>query len=92
MMDKNLLMPLCYVPVVGWMVSVVVFLTNKNKTLKWHAVQSLLLSAVVWLVAWFVPVFWLGGFVVRLVLVVMIYQGQTVKLPVLSSWADKICK
>lgn len=93
---------LCYVPVVGWVAGIVLLIVEKNSTVKWNAVQSLLLMAAVWgasfvlgltiILALLVPAVWVAGFVVQLVLAVKSYQGETVKLPLLGVWTDKVIK
>lgn len=93
---------LCYVPVVGWVASLVLLIVEKNPVVRWNAVQSLLLSGVLWLVSAVLamtvvllllnfPVM-IAGLILNLVLAVKTYQGETVKLPVLSLWTDKVLK
>lgn len=98
----NLASALCYVPFIGWVAAIVLFIVEKNETVKWNAVQSLLLSGVLWvagmvlaftlILALLSPVLMLAGLVLNLVLAVKSYQGETVKLPLLSDWTDKILK
>lgn len=98
----NVASALCYAPFVGWVAAIVLFIVEKNTEVKWHAVQSLLVSLVLMVVGlvlpftvvliFLVPFLWIAGLVLSLVLTVKAYQGNAVKLPVLSGWADKIVK
>lgn len=98
----NLAGALCYVPFIGWVAAVVLLLIEKNRDVKWHAVQSLLLGVAVLVVAFvlgatvvlaiLVPLIWVAGLVVQLFLAVKTYQGARVKLPILGSWTDKVLK
>jgi uncharacterized membrane protein len=93
---------LCYVPVVGWVAALVLLIVEKNPAVRWNAVQSLLLSGVLWLVGIVLTMtiilallnfpIMIGGLILNLVLAVKTYQGETVKLPVLAGWTDKILK
>ena len=101
-LSPNVASALCYVPFVGWIAAIVLLIVEKNSTVKWHAVQSLLLMAAVWVVSFtlgltivlalLVPAVWVAGLVVQLVLAVKAYQGGTVKLPLLGNWTDKVVK
>jgi|SRR3989344_3551742 len=42
----------CYVPYLGWMPALAFLFLEKNRDLRWHAVQSLLLHAVLAGVYW----------------------------------------
>lgn len=91
---------LCYIPVVGWVAAVVLLIVEKHSTVKWHAVQSLLLMAAIWgvgfvlgvtvILALLVPLVWIAGLVLQLVLAVKAFQGKIMKLPVLGAWTDKL--
>ena len=94
-LEPNVASALCYVPFIGSVAAMVLLIAERNQTVKWNAVQSLVLFAL-----WFVGMFLvfvgsligLAGFVLYLVLAVKTYQGETVRLPVLGGWADKIIK
>ena len=47
-LSPNIASALCYVPFVGWVAAIVLLIVEKNSTVKWNAVQSLLLMATVW--------------------------------------------
>lgn len=101
-LSPNMASALCYVPFVGWVAAIVLLLIEKNPTVKWNAVQSLLLMLSVWILAMILgatvillvisPIVWVAGLIVQLFLAVRSYQGSTVKLPLLGDWADKIIK
>ena len=88
---------LCYVPLVGWVAAVVLLLIEKHASVRWDAVQSLMISGVVVaLVLVLNPV--LSGaasvvaVVLQLVLAVKAYQGESYRLPVVADWVDKLVK
>lgn len=101
-LSPNIASALCYAPFIGWIVSIVMLIVEKNTSIKWDAAQSILLSVVVMVVVFvlpftiilipLVPVVWLASLVLSLVLTVKAYQGNSLKLPVLSGWADKLVK
>lgn len=98
----NVASAVCYIPFVGWIAAIVLFLIEKNQTVKWNAVQSLLLTGALWVLSFvagatvillvITPVLFIGGLILNLILAVKAYQGQTWKLPMLGAWADKIVK
>lgn len=98
----NLTSALCYAPFIGWIVALVLVLIEKNSDVKWHAVQGLLVGLAVWVLALglgmtvilavLVPLIWVAGFILQLVLVVKTYQGERMKLPLLTEWTDKLVK
>ena len=96
----NVASALCYVPFIGWVAAIVLFIVEKNAQVKWHAVQALLLAAAIWVLSFLMgitiillalsPLVWIGGLILNLVLAVKAYQNQAWRLPVLAGWADKI--
>jgi len=101
-LSPNLASALCYVPVVGFVAAIVLLIIEKNSTVRWNAMQSLILglSTIVvdmilgatLILALAIPLVNVAVLVISLVLAVKSYQGETVKLPVLGAWADKIIK
>lgn len=99
---ENLASALCYAPFVGWIAAIVLFIVEKNTSVKWNAVQSLLVRAVMMVLSFVLPMtvilivlvlpLMLAGFVLDVVLTIKAYQGSSVKLPLLSDWTDKILK
>jgi uncharacterized membrane protein len=101
-LSPNLASALCYVPFIGVIAAVVLFIIEKNNSVRWHAVQSVLLAAFLWILSFvlaatvilglLVPLVWIAGLIVNLVLAVRTYQGATVRLPVLGDLANKVVK
>lgn len=93
-LQPNSASALCYVPFIGWIAAVVLLVVEKNQTVKWNAIQSLVLMAAVWAVALILviiaPMIWVGGFILQLVLAVKAFQGETMKLPVIGKAVDRI--
>lgn len=98
----NIASALCYAPFIGWIVAIVMLIVEKNPGVRWDAAQSILLSLTLMVIGFvlpftvvllvLVPVLWIAGLILSLVLTVKAYQGSSWKLPVLSGWADKIVK
>ncbi|KKU02836.1 MAG: hypothetical protein UX99_C0032G0011 [Candidatus Amesbacteria bacterium GW2011_GWB1_47_26] len=101
-LSPNMASAAVYVPVVGFVAAVVLLIIEKNSTVRWNAVQSLLLGltvvavdaalAMTLILALAVPLVNVAALVISLVLAVKSYQGETVRLPVLGAWTDKIIK
>ena len=101
-LSSNVAAALCYVPVVGFVVSIIMLILEKNSEVKWNAVQALLLGLVVFVLdlilgATFilialVPIVNVVFVVISLVLAYKAYKGGSTKLPVVSGWADKLVK
>jgi len=101
-LSPNVASALCYVPVVGWIAAIVLFIIEKDSTVRWNAVQSIILGLVLAVLPWVLgatiillalaPFVFVAGVILNLILAVKAYQGTTWKLPVLGSWADKIVK
>lgn len=104
-LDENVASLFCYVLV--WITGIIMYLVEKeNKTVKFHAVQSILtflpLNIVYWLVGY---MFWWIGigyvlsmiiglvmFILWIVLMIKAYQGERFKLPVAGDIAENITK
>lgn len=101
-LSSNVANALCYAPIIGWIAAIVLLIVEKNTTVKWNAVQSLLLNVALFVVnfalgltivlALLTPIVWLAGLVLQLVLTVKAYQGSSVKLPLLTDWTNRIVK
>ena len=101
-LSPNMASALVYVPVVGFVAAVVLLIIEKNSTVRWNAVQSLILGLATIVVdmilgatlilALAIPLVNVAALVISLVLAVKSYQGETVKLPLLGAWTDKIIK
>jgi uncharacterized membrane protein len=96
----NIAGAVCYVPGIGWVASLVLLLLEKNKQVRWHACQGLILGLAMMVSAFvlgatiilavLVPALWVAGVIVQLVLAVRTYQEKTVRLPKIAEWADKL--
>lgn len=101
-MSENVASALCYV--LG-LITGILFLVlspyNQNKTIRFHAFQSIFLH-VACILTWFVlafvlhafllflsPLIMLGFFVLWIVLIVKAYQGQKLKLPLIGPLAEQ---
>ncbi len=101
-LSPNIANALCYAPIIGWIAAIVFLIVEKNSSVKWNAVQSLLLNVLLFVVnfalgltivlALLTPIIWLAGLVLQLVLTVKAYQGSAIKLPLLSGWTDKVIR
>lgn len=101
-LSPNMASALCYVPVVGFVAAIVLLIIEKNPTVRWNAVQSLLLGltvvvvdaalAMTLILALAIPLVNVAVLIISLVLAVKSYQGETVRLPWLGKWTDKIIR
>ncbi len=101
-LSPNMASALCYVPVVGFVAAVVLLIIEKNSTVRWNAMQSLVLGLATIVVdvilgatlilALVIPLVNVAVLIVSLVLAVKSYQGETVRLPMLGAWTDKIIR
>lgn len=96
----NVASALCYLPFVGWIAAIVFLIIESDKTVRFNAVQSLLVNVAMFLISFVLgvtvillvlsPVVWVAGLVLNIVLAVKTYQGETVKLPVLEKWTNMV--
>jgi uncharacterized membrane protein len=91
---------MCYVPVLGILPSLVFVFMEKNKEVKWHAVQSALLWLTVVIAGTILQISSLfealvslvnilGLVVLPLLLAIKVSQKEKVRLPILADLADK---
>jgi uncharacterized membrane protein len=98
-LEPNVAGLLCYV--LGWVSGLVfLLLEKKNKFVRFHAIQSIIVFGFVnlvyfiffripvigWVFGWIV---WVLGFVLWIVLMIRAYQGEKLKMPVAGDIADK---
>jgi uncharacterized membrane protein len=101
-MDENLAGALCYL--IGWITGIVFYLLeNKNKTVRFHAMQSILtflpltiIAFIISAMSWFIPFIWILSWllwililILWLVLMIKAYQGEKFKLPIVGDIAEK---
>ena len=101
-LSPNIASTLCYIPVVGFVAAIVLLIVEKNTTVRWNAIQSLLLGLGIFVLdlilgmtvvlALLIPIVNIAMLIVSLVLAVKAYQGTTVRLPLLGDWTDKVAK
>ncbi|OGG07251.1 hypothetical protein A2872_01440 [Candidatus Gottesmanbacteria bacterium RIFCSPHIGHO2_01_FULL_42_12] len=96
----NVASALCYVPFVGWIAAVVFLIIESEKTVRYNAVQALVLSLVLWVLPFALgitivlailsPLVMIAGLILEIVLAVKTYGGEKVTLPVVSKWTEKV--
>ena len=94
-LPKNTAAALSYV--LGWLTGIVFLLIEKDKFVRFHAAQSIVLFGILtilvlipvigWVIA---PLAWIVGFVLWLVLIFKAYQGEEFKLPWIGDLAKKL--
>jgi uncharacterized membrane protein len=94
-LPKNTAAALSYV--LGWLTGIVFLLIEKDKFVRFHAAQSIvvfgiltvvvLIPGIGWVIA---PLAWIVGFVLWLVLIFKAYQGEEFKLPWVGDLARKL--
>jgi len=96
--DANLYAALSYV--LGLITGIFFFLISKDKYVRFHAMQSIVLSVVLAVVSYIlgrVPgiggmidsLFSLAALVLYIVLIIKAYKGEKYKLPVIGDFAEK---
>jgi len=97
-LQENVACLLCYV---GWWISGIAFLVLEpnNKTIKFHAWQSIIISVPVSILAiifssihgvWFIgTILWILGWVLLLYVGAMAYQGRKIIVPAAGPLAEK---
>ena len=98
-LDENVASALCYVLV--WVTGLIFFLVEKdNKTVRFHAMQSIVvflpLQILYWFASWFLFFFsWVIGIVMLILWIVLIikaYQGEKFKVPIAGDIAENQVK
>jgi uncharacterized membrane protein len=97
-METNTLAGLSYLT---WIAGLIIFLVEKqNRFARFHAMQSILLTVVtfvVWIIVGFIPflglvlgpLVWIAGFILWLMCVINAFQGRYFKLPVIGDYAER---
>ena len=105
-MADNAASALCYV--LGFITGIIFLVIapyNQNRTVRFHAFQSIFLS-VAWILFRYVlgwilwgagifsllfllPIIWLAGLAIWLYMIIATYQGKTVVLPVIGQFAQQ---
>jgi len=82
--------------VLGWLTGLIFLFMSKDKTIRFHAMQSLITFGIITIVVMIPVVGWvisplamIVGFVLWLVLIFKAYQGEEFMLPVIGEFAKK---
>jgi uncharacterized membrane protein len=101
-LEPNVAGLLCYL--VGWITGLIFFLIEKeNEFVRFHALQSILLSValiIVEIILWIIPIIgWvlvpilgIGIFILWIFMMVKAYQGKKIKLPIIGKIAENNSK
>jgi len=97
-LKPNVAALLCYI--LGWVSGLIFFLVEKNKFVRFHAMQSIVVFGAITIaqivlmmipiIGWIlIPVISIIGIVLWIVLMVKGYQGEKFKLPLAGDIAEK---
>ncbi len=94
-LKENVASLLCYV--LGWVSGLVfILIERRNKFVRFHAMQSLIVFGALTIVSFLIPSLLLIGFALWVFLMVKAYQGERFKLPWVGNlaerWANKQTK
>ena len=99
-LQENVAGLLCYL--FSWVGGLVFFLIDKRPTVRFNAMQSIVLGAAYFIIIivltftgvglFIVPIFWILFIILSILLMVRTYQGTTWKLPVIGNLAEKWAK
>ncbi len=93
-LSKNTAAALSYA--LGWLSGIVFLLIEKDSFVRFHAAQSVVTFGILTIIVlipflwFFVPIAWIFGFVLWLVLIYKAYQGEEFKLPWVGDLAKKL--
>ncbi len=101
--DEGTARAVCYIPVLGVVGAVVFLVLEKNKQVKWDAVQALVLWVLTLAAGWVINISYVlrilyplvnvtGMVIIPLVLALKASQKQETRLPYLSEITDKLVK
>lgn len=93
----NVASALCYLPFVGWIAGIIFLIVEKDKQVRYDAIQGILLMVVVWVLGMvtaitiILPFFvWLGGLILQIVLAVKAYNKEKISLPLIGKWSEQV--
>ena len=82
--------------VLGWLTGIIFLLISKDKSIRFHALQSIITFGIITIlvmvpvIGWVIsPLAMIVGFVLWLVLIFKAYQGEEFMLPVIGEFAKK---
>ncbi len=82
--------------VLGWVTGIIFLIVEKDSFVRFHAAQSVVTFGILTIIVvipflwFFVPIVWIVGFVLWLVLIYKAYQGEEFKLPWVGDLAKKL--
>ena len=82
--------------VLGWVTGIIFLIVEKDSFVRFHAAQSVVTFGILTIIVvipflwFFVPIVWIVGFVLWLVLLYKAYQGEEFKLPWVGDLAKKL--
>lgn len=82
--------------VLGWVTGIIFLVVEKDPFVRFHAAQSVVTFGILTIIVvipflwFFVPIAWIVGFVLWLVLIYKAYQGEEFKLPWVGNLAKKL--
>ena len=82
--------------VLGWVTGIIFLLIEKDPFVRFHAAQSVVVFGILTVIViipflwFFIPIVWIVGFVLWLVLIYKAYQGEEFKLPWVGNLAKKL--
>lgn len=93
-LPRNTAAALTYV--LGWLTGIIFLLIEKDKFIRFHAMQSIItfglltVFSFVPVIGWILsPLVMIVGFILWLVLIFKAYQGEEFKLPLIGDFAQK---
>ncbi|RJO62187.1 MAG: DUF4870 domain-containing protein [Dehalococcoidia bacterium] len=99
-LQENVAGLLCYL--FSWVSGLIFFLIDKRPTVRFNAMQSIILGAAYFIIIliltftgvglFVIPIFWILFIVLSIILMVRAYQGNSWKLPLLGNLAEKWAK
>lgn len=82
--------------VLGWITGIIFLIVEKDSFVRFHAAQSVVTFGILTVIVlipflwFFIPIVWIVGFVLWLVLIYKAYQGEEFKLPWVGNLAKKL--
>ena len=99
--DANIFGALCYLPIIGVLVSIIFFvIKNDDKFVRYHALQSILFSLLMWVTGTVLTITILGVVLLPIVWLVLViaclysmyaaYQGKMHELPIVGKFVKNM--
>lgn len=98
-LPKNTVAAICYIPFIGWIAAIVFFLIEKDKLIRFHAMQSIVLEIGGWILKLLmgltliliplVPLVMILIILLQLYLILQTYNGKEISLPKIGDFVKK---